>query len=131
METFRKYVYASQDAWETQKALIVQTDEEGNESYNESVVMVVELGHLVETPAVLDEDGEVVTEAVMETDYCVDILWRAEPHADFVPTWITPIGIHTFGSKHAAEYAKAYCEANPEAEYCNPPEPEDLDESED
>jgi hypothetical protein len=124
METFRKYVYASQEAWETQKALIVQTDEEGNESYNESVVMVVELGHLVETPAVLDEDGEVVSEAVLSTDYCVDILWRNEPHADFVPTWITPIGIHTFGSKHAAEYAKAYCEANPEAEYCNPPAPE-------
>ena len=124
METFRKYVYASQEAWETQKALIVQTDEEGNEYYNQSVVMVVELGHLVETPAVLDEDGEVTTEAVLSTDYCVDILWRNEPHADFVPTWIKPVGIHTFGSKHAAEYAKAYCEANPEAEYCNPPAPE-------
>ena len=126
METFRKYVYASQEAWETQKALIVQTDEEGNEYYNQSVVMVVELGYLVETPAVLDEDGEVVTEAVLSTDYCVDILWRSEPHADFVPTWVKPIGIHTFGSKHAAEYAKAYCEANPEAEYCNPPAPEEL-----
>ncbi len=126
METFRKYVYASQEAWETQKALIVQTDEEGNESYTNEVVMVVELGHVVETPAVLDEDGEVVTEAVLSTDYCVDILWRNEAHADFVPTWVVPVGIHTFGSKHAAEYAKAYCEANPEAEYCNPPAPEDL-----
>ena len=120
MSKFRKYVYASQEAWETQKALIVQTDEEGNESYTNEVVMVVELGHIVETPAVLDEDGEVVTEAVLSTDYCVDILWRNEPHADFVPTWVKPVGIHTFGSKHAAEYAKAYCEANPEAEYCNP-----------
>ena len=126
METFRKYVYASQEAWETQKALIVQTDEEGNESYTNEVVMVVELGHVVETPAVLDEDGEVVTEAVLSTDYCVDILWRNEAHADFVPTWVVPVGIHTFGSKHTAEYAKAYCEANPEAEYCNPPAPEDL-----
>ena len=120
MSTFRKYVYASQEAWETQKALIVQTDEEGNESYNESVVMVVELGHIVETPAVLNEDGEVVTEAVLSTDYCVDILWRNEPHEAFVPTWVKPIGIHTFGSKHAAEYAKAYCEANPDSDYCNP-----------
>ena len=126
METLRKYVYASQEAWETQKAVIVQTDEEGNESYTNEVVMVVELGHVVETPAVLDEDGEVVTEAVLSTDYCVDILWRNEAHADFVPTWVVPVGIHTFGSKHAAEYAKAYCEANPEAEYCNPPAPEDL-----
>jgi len=123
---FRKYTYPNAEAWETQKALIVQTDEEGNESYNQSVVMVVELGTLVETPAVLDEDGEVVTEAVLSTDYCVDILWRNEPHEDFVPTWVTPIGIHTFGSKHAAEYAKAYCEANPDAEYCNPPAPEEL-----
>ena len=120
METFRKYVYASQEAWETQKALIVQTDGEGNESYNQSVVMVVELGHITETPAVLNEDGEVLTEAVLSTDYCVDILWRNEPHKDFVPTWVTPIGIHTFGSKHAAEYAKAYCKANPESDYCNP-----------
>ena len=124
METFRKYVYASQDAWETQKALIVQTDEEGNESYNESVVMVVELGHLCETWGT-DEEGNPICEATSPL-YCVDILWRNEPHADFVPTWVTPIGIHTFGSKHAAEYAKAYCEANPEAEYCNPPAPEEL-----
>jgi len=120
MSKFRKYVYASQEAWETQKALIVQTDDEGNESYTNEVVMVVELGHIVETPAVLDEDGEVVTEAVLSADYCVDILWRSEPHADFVPTWVTPIGIHTFGSKHAAEYAKAYCEAKPDSPYCNP-----------
>ena len=126
METCRKYVYASQEAWETQKALIVQTDEEGNESYNQSVVMCVELGHLVETPAVLDEEGEVVTEAVLSTDYCVDILWRSEPHADFVPTPVTPVGIHTFGSKHAAEYAKWYCSVMPDSDYCNPVIDEEL-----
>ena len=130
MEKFRKYVYANAEAWQTQKELITETIEtpsgEQEVVYNDSVVMVVELGHIVETPAVLDEDGEVVTEAVLSTDYCVDILWRSEPHADFVPTWVVPVGIHTFGSKHAAEYAKAYCEANPEAEYCNPPAPEEL-----
>jgi len=117
---FRKYTYPNAEAWETQKALIVQTDEEGNESYNQSVVMVVQLGNLVETPAVLDEDGEVVTEAVLSTDYCVDILWRSEPHEDFVPTPVTPVGIHTFGSKHAAEYAKWYCSVMPDSDYCNP-----------
>jgi hypothetical protein len=84
--------------------------------------MVVELGNLVETPAVYDEDGEEVEAAVLSPLYSVDVLWRDEPAESWNDAliWPVPVGIHTFGSKHAAEYAKAYCEANPDAEYCNP-----------
>jgi len=122
MSTFRKYGFASIEAFEAAKALI--TDEEGN--YTDAVVMVVELGNLCETWGT-DEEGNPICE-VQSPLYSVDVLWRDEPLAawDSAIVWPVPVGIHTFGSKHAAEYAKAYCEANPEAEYCNPPAPEEL-----
>ena len=122
MSTFRKYSFASIEAFEAAKALI--TDEEGN--YTDAVVMVVELGNLCETWGT-DEEGNPICE-VTSPLYSVDVLWRDEPLEawDSAIVWPVPVGIHTFGAKHAAEYAKAYCEANPEAEYCNPPAPEEL-----
>ena len=113
---FRKYGFHNPTEWETAKALI--TDEEGN--YTDAVVMVVELGNLCETWGE-DEEGNPICE-VTSPLYSVDVLWRDEPLADWdsAMLWVTPVGVHTFGAKHAAEYAKAYCEANPEAEYCNP-----------
>ena len=96
---FRKYGFHNPTEWEAAKALITTTDEEGNP--------------ICEVTSPL---------------YSVDVLWRNEPLAawDSAIVWPKPVGIHTFGAKHAAEYAKAYCEANPDAEYCNPPAPEDL-----
>jgi hypothetical protein len=122
MSKFLKYGFASIEAFEAAKALI--TDEEGN--YTDAVVMVVELGNLCETWGT-DEEGNQICE-VTSPLYSVDVLWRDEPLAawDSAIVWPVPVGIHTFGSKHAAEYAKAYCEANPDAEYCNPPAPEEL-----
>jgi len=116
MSTFRKYGFASIEAFEAAKALI--TDEEGN--YTDAVVMVVELGNLCETWGT-DEEGNPICE-VTSPLYSVDVLWTNEPLEawDSAIVWPVPVGIHTFGSKHAAEYAKAYCIANPEAEYCNP-----------
>ena len=116
MSTFRKYGFASIEAFEAAKALI--TDEEGN--YTDAVVMVVELGNLCETWGE-DEEGNPICE-VTSPLYSVDVLWRNEPLAawDSAIVWPVPVGIHTFGAKHAAEYAKAYCIANPDAEYCNP-----------
>jgi hypothetical protein len=112
----RKYGFASIEAFEAAKALI--TDEEGN--YTDAVVMVVILGNLCETWGT-DEEGNPICE-VQSPLYSVDVLWRDEPLSawDSAMVWPNPVGIHTFGSKHAAEYAKAYCEANPDAEYCNP-----------
>jgi len=120
MSTFRKYGFHNPTEWEAAKALI--TDEEGN--YTDAVVMVVELGNLCETWGT-DEEGNPVCE-VVSSIYSVDVLWKSEPNSSKVWAnallWVEPVGIHTFGPKHAAEYAKAYCIANPEAEYCNPPE---------
>jgi len=124
MTTFRKYGFHNPTEWEVAKALITTTDEEGNEHYTDAVVMVVELGNLCETWGT-DEEGNPVCE-VVSSIYSVDVLWKAEPNSAKVWAnallWVEPVGIHTFGPKHAAEYSKAYCEANPEAEYCNPPE---------
>ena len=120
MSTFRKYGFASIEAFEAAKALITTTDEEGNEHYTDAVVMVVELGNLCETWGT-DEEGNPICE-VTSPLYSVDVLWTNEPLAawDSAMLWVTPVGVHTFGAKHAAEYAKAYCEANPDSDYCNP-----------
>jgi len=129
MEVFRKYGFSSLEAWNTAKALItetIETPEGEQEVYTDAVVMVVELGNLCETWGT-DEEGNPICE-VQSPLYSVDVLWRDEPLAawDSAIVWPVPVGIHTFGAKHAAEYAKAYCIANPEAEYCNPPAPEEL-----
>ena len=122
MSKFLKYGFASIEAFEAAKALI--TDEEGN--YTDAVVMVVELGNLCETWGT-DEEGNPICE-VTSPLYSVDVLWTNEPLEawDSAMLWVTPVGVHTFGAKHAAEYAKAYCIANPDAEYCNPPAPEEI-----
>lgn len=124
METFRKYGFTTPALWQSAKAEISTTDEEGNQQYNDSVTAVVELGNLCETWGT-DEEGNPICE-VVSSIYSVDVLWKNEPNSSKVWAnallWVEPVGIHTFGPKHAAEYAKAYCEANPEAEYCNPPE---------
>ena len=123
METFRKYGFSSLEAWNTAKALItktIETPEGEQEVYTDAVVMVVELGNLCETWGT-DEEGNPICE-VQSPLYSVDVLWTNEPLAawDSAIVWPVPVGIHTFGAKHAAEYAKAYCIANPDAEYCNP-----------
>ena len=107
------------------------TDHEGNEStkWTDNVLAVVDLGKLVKTPAVLDEEGNEVTPAVYATKNSVDILWADQPlttsFASYV-VWPDPgTEAHVFGGWEA-EYAKAYCEANPEAAYCQPPAPIDL-----
>jgi len=129
MEVFRKYGFSSLEAWNTAKALITETIETPTgekEVYTDAVVMVVELGNLCETWGT-DEEGNPICE-VQSPLYSVDVLWTNEPLEawDSAIVWPVPVGIHTFGSKHAAEYAKAYCIANPEAEYCNPPAPEEI-----
>ena len=110
----------------TAVAKITQTDEEGNTAYTDNVLAVVDLGKLVKTPAVLDEEGNEVSPAVYATKNSVDILWADQPlttsFASYV-VWPEPgTEAHVFGGWEA-EYSKAYCEANPEAAYCQPPAP--------
>ena len=70
-----KYEFTSKEQAQTKiDALGVSTDENGNESPNHKHT-IVSLGHIVLEQAVLDEDGEVVTEAVLSEDWHVDVLW--------------------------------------------------------
>ena len=110
----------------TAVAKITQTDEEGNTTYTDNVLAVVDLGKLVKTPAVMDEEGNEVSPAVYATKNSVDILWADQPlttsFASYV-VWPEPGSeAHVFGGWEA-EYSKAYCEANPDAAYCQPTAP--------
>lgn len=122
---FRKYGFVP-SSWETLRAQIEQTIEspEGNQtSWNsELVTALVELGHICEQWGV-DEEGNPVCEATSPL-YAVDILWANEPLEDFSEfvVWPAPVGIHVFAGWES-QYAIDYCEANPEAEYCQPPLP--------
>ena len=70
-----KYEFTSKEQAQTKiDALGVSTDENGNESPNHKHT-IVSLGHIVLEQAVIDEDGEVVTEAVLSEDWHVDVLW--------------------------------------------------------
>jgi len=81
MSRFLKYQFESKEAWDTLKATITET-ENGLESI--PTATVVELGHLVVTDPVFSEDGrEVITEAVLETTYSVDILWNEDEAEGF------------------------------------------------
>lgn len=113
----------------TAVAKITQTDEEGNTTYTDNVIAVVDLGKLVKTPAVMDEEGNEVSPAVYATKNSVDILWTDQPlttsFASYV-VWPEPgTEAHVFGGWEA-EYAAAYCQANPNAAYCQPPTPIEL-----
>ena len=73
-----KYAFNSKEqAIEKIEALGVAQDENGNNYPNHSHT-IVELGYEVISEAVIDEEGEVVEEAVFGTDYLVDVLWNAE-----------------------------------------------------
>lgn len=87
MARFLKYQFESQEAWGTIKATISESREmpDGETSTAITVGTVVELGHLVVTPAVMDENDPMVevTPAVHETAYSVDILWNDEEAEGF------------------------------------------------
>ena len=107
------------------------TDAEGVTSAqwdSSKVVAVADLGQPVVTPATYDEEGNVLTEAVLSSKHEVDIIWVDEPlttsFASYV-VWPTPGGYtHTFSGWEQA-YAEEYCKANAEAAYCQPPAPLD------
>lgn len=81
MSRFLKYQFESKEAWDTLKSTITET-ENGLESI--PTATVVELGNLVVTDPVFSEDGrEVITEAVLDSNYSVDILWNDEEAEGF------------------------------------------------
>jgi len=70
-----KYAFNSKEqAQDKIEALGVETDEEGNK-YQTHKHTVVELGLEVISEPVI-EDGEIVDEGLLGSDYLVDVLWR-------------------------------------------------------
>lgn len=113
MQKFRKYEIAP-TTWATLKKKIQLTNEEGSYYNTDLVAVVVELGKLCIEK---DEEGNCIKQATKES---VDIVWNAEPLADFTSyeIWCQPVGISSMGYTLDQEYTKAYCEKFPE--YCNP-----------
>ena len=124
-KTFRKYEFTPTE-WATLRKLIEQTttNTEGEPVTSYKDCAVVELGFLPITPAVFD-GMEVKTPAVLSDKWAVDILFYAEPPAEFTPFEVfpKPCGVHTFSGDDSL-YLKTFCEKYPESEYCKLPEPQ-------
>ena len=70
-----KYQFYSKKQAQTKiDALGFSTDEDGNK-YPTHSHAIVHLGNIVLEQAVIDEDGEIETEAVLSKKWHVDILW--------------------------------------------------------
>lgn len=89
MARFLKYQFESKEAWEQLKSTIETeyTSPEGDVYRVLEGNTVIELGHLVVTPAVLDENDltQIAVPAVYETAYSVDILWNDDEAEGFAP----------------------------------------------
>jgi len=71
-----KYQFDSREAAQTRiNYLGTETDEDGNE-YPTHKHSIVHLGNIVLEQAIIDEDGEVETEAVLSEDWHLDVLWN-------------------------------------------------------
>lgn len=112
---FLKYEFLPA-TWATFQAdlqVSVTLGEETTLSYNHDIIeSVVEIGHIMITPPVIDEDMNVTTLAVLSDKYSVDILWKNDELPSFASykIWCTPVGIHSFGASIDADYEQAYLE---------------------
>lgn len=110
---FRKYEFVP-TKWEELKSEIQVSNtfnEETLLSYNHDIIeSVVEIGHIMITPPVLDAEMNVVTEAVLSDKYSVDILWKNDELPSFASykIWCEPVGIHSFGASIDADYIAGY-----------------------
>lgn len=112
---FLKYEFTD-SKWEELKAdlqISITLGEETTLSYNHDIIeSVVEIGHIMITPPVLDAEMNVITEAVLSDKYSVDILWKNDELPSFASykIWCTPVGIHSFGASIDHDYEQAYLE---------------------
>lgn len=127
MQHFRKYEFTP-TKWATlQKEIQIEsTNPEGEKvvSWNTDIVaIVVELGKLCLEWETNEEGMQVCKTTATKTS--IDIVWQGEPLPSFATSmiWCLPVGVSSMGYTLDTEYAKAYCEANPNAEYCQPPTP--------
>ena len=107
MKIFRKYSFGSKGA-ATAKINALGLDEDGNPTHKHAIV---HLGNIVVTPATFDEEGNILTEAVLSDTYHIDVLWDGEPNPDWdnQMVWCPPMGLHTFGSSKAIAEWTAKC----------------------
>jgi len=113
MKYFRKYEFGSKSA-ASAKINALGVDEEGNPTHPHAIVR---LEHIVVTPAEIDEEGNIITEAVLSDNYSVDVLWDGGPNPDWDAqmVWCEPVGVHVFGSSYAiAEWTQKCKELYPE-----------------
>jgi hypothetical protein len=123
MQRFRKYEIAT-TTWATLKKKIEKTTEEGSYYNTDLVAVVVELGKLCKEWGT-DEEGNptCIKQATKES---IDIVWNAEPLADFkaYEIWCQPVGISSMGYTLDQEYTKEYCNKFPD--YCKPAEIDEI-----
>jgi len=123
--TFTKYAFANETEWATYQAQIQQTttSPDGTESKSYFGCAVVELGNIVLTPAVMDENMQIITPAVVSTQWAIDILWYEEPKPDFTAfeVWPNPVGVHTFSGDDNL-YLEGFCAKFPDSPYCIVPD---------
>ena len=113
MRTLRKYSFTNEAAANAAIAALGQ-DEEGNATHSHAIMKI---GYIVETPAVLDEDGEVVTEAVLSSTYAVDVIWQGEPLEAWASNviWCPPMGVLVSGGiETRTEWLNTCKELHPE-----------------
>ena len=112
---FRKYEFVPTKWEELKPSLQISNDVNGEAIIlfdSEIIESVVEIGHIMITPPVLDENMNVTTPAVLSDKYSVDILWKNDELSSFsaYKIWCTPVGIHSFGASIDADYEQAYLE---------------------
>jgi len=110
----RKYAFTPSQ-WSSASNKIQVTNEEGETTWDASkVVAVVELGNLVTTPAVYDEEGNETTPATYSDKYSVDILWKGEPLTTSFSSyevWCPPMGVHAMGGLKVREEWVEVCKS--------------------
>ena len=112
---FLKYEFVPTKWEELKPSLQISNDINGEAIIlfdSEIIESVVEIGHIMITPPVLDEEMNVITEAVLSDKYSVDIFWKNDELPSFASykIWCTPVGIHSFGVSIDHDYEQAYLE---------------------
>ena len=107
-----KYKFQDINAWLELKSTIWSKD------LGYTNCHVVEIGNITITPAVLDEEFNVINPPVISDKYAVDILWGEEELSTFTEfqVWPSPVGVHTFAGLdwiYEEEYYEKYPDKKP------------------
>ena len=107
--TYRKYYFTAKQ-WATALAKIQLISDDSEPQWSDKVSAVY-AWHPVKTEATYDEEGNVTTEAVIDTKWCVDIIWAGEPlKTSFTSyeVWPDPCGQHIFAGWESAYTDELY-----------------------